>query len=88
MKTNYKVRWVESVEYELVVEADSREEAINEVAAFHGGNPNSLTGWMEWETDLLAVEARLEGSEGLARRATQPVTQVWRCIFKKSDEEV
>jgi len=54
-KMKYKVRWVEMTEYEVVVEADSREDAINEATLNNGAEVNE-TGWHEWEADSIEVD--------------------------------
>ena len=54
-KKKYKVRWVEMTEYEVEVEADSREDAINEATLNNGAEVNE-TGWHEWEADSIEVE--------------------------------
>ena len=51
----YKVRWVEMVEYEIEVEANSREDAITE-ATLNAGEEAQETGWHEWEADSIEVK--------------------------------
>ena len=48
----YKVSWIELVEHEVVVEADSREDAID-AAPYQEGKE---TGWREIEPDSFEVE--------------------------------
>ena len=50
----YKVRWIESYEYEREVEADSREDAINK-ATSNCGTEEDFTGWEEWDNDNIHV---------------------------------
>ena len=54
VKMKYKVRWIESYEYEREVEADSREDAIDK-ATSNCGTEDEFTGWHEWDSDQIHV---------------------------------
>ena len=53
-KQKYKVSWIELIEYAVEVEADSREDALDE-ALFRSTEINK-TGWGEVEPDSIEVE--------------------------------
>lgn len=51
----YLVTWIESYEYNRIVEADSEDEAINK-KLIHYGTKEEFTGWQEIDYDQTWAE--------------------------------
>jgi hypothetical protein len=59
MTKKFRVRWIDSTEYECFIDAENKEQALDKFHAGHFGDTPEPTGWVEMEADSVEVTPHL-----------------------------